>query len=162
MLYIQNIMVTPLRSRTEAIVKIPTPHTPRQCKSFCGVVNYLALFCPDLQMLLKPIIALTRKGIHLRLGKEQDEAFQEVKCRISTPPVLHLPRAVGRLVSFSDTSNVGKGSSLWQYRDSKPHLIGYASKTLPEACSHYSVTELEMTGLLVNMGLWKNILKQRI
>ena len=25
----------------------------------------------------------------------------------------------------------------------------------------YSVTELEMTGLLVNMGLWKNILKHR-
>ena len=44
----KNIMVTPLRSRTEAIVKIPTPRTLRQCKSFCGVVNYLALFCPDL------------------------------------------------------------------------------------------------------------------
>ena len=43
----------------------------------------------------------------------------------------------------------------------KPHLIGYASITLPEACSHYSVTELEMKGLLVNMGLWKNILKHR-
>ena len=53
------------------------------------------------------------------------------------------------------------GSSLWQYQDDKPHLIGYASKTLPEACSCYSVTELEMTDLLVNMGLWKNILKHR-
>ena len=38
-------------------------------------------------------------------------------------------------------------------------LIGYASNTLPEACSRYSVTELEMTGLLVNMNLWKNLLK---
>ena len=62
---------------------------------------------------------------------------------------------------FSDTSKVGTGSSLWQYQDGKPHLIGYVSKALPEACSHYSVTELEMTGLLVNMGLWKNILKHR-
>ena len=75
--------------------------------------------------------------------------------------MLHLPRAIGRLVLFSDTSKVGTGSSLWQYQDGKPRLIGYASKTLPEACSHYSVTELEMTGLLVNMGLWKNILKHR-
>ena len=33
--------ITPLRSRTEAINKIPTPRTPKQCKSFCGVVNYL-------------------------------------------------------------------------------------------------------------------------
>ena len=80
---------------------------------------------------------------------------------MSTPPVLHLPRAIGRLVLFSDNSKVGTGSSLWQYQDGKPRLIGYASKTLPKACSSYSVTELEMTGLLVNMGLWKNILKHR-
>ena len=157
----KNRTVTPLRSRTEAIVKIPTPRTPQQCKSFCGVVNYLALFCPDLQTLLKPIIVLMRKGIPFQWGKEQEEAFQEVKHRISRPPVLHLPREIGRLVLFSDTSKVETGSSLWQYQDSKPCLIGYVSKTLPEACSCYSVTELEMTGLLVNMGLWKNILKHR-
>ena len=75
--------------------------------------------------------------------------------------MLHLPRAIGRLVLFSDTSKVGTGSSLWQYQDGKPRLIGCASKTLPEACLRYSVTELEMTGLLINMGLWKNILKHR-
>ena len=157
----KNIMVTPLRSRTEAIVKITTLRTPRQCTSFCGIVNYLALFCLDLKTLLKPIIALTRKGIPFHWQNEQEEAFQEVKHRISRLPVLHLPRAIGRLLLFSDTSKVGTGSSLWQYQDSKPCLIGYVSKTLPEACSCYSVTELEMTGLLVNSGLWKNILKHR-
>ena len=45
----RTMTITPLRSRTEAINKIPTPRTPKQCKSFCGVVNYLSLFCPDLQ-----------------------------------------------------------------------------------------------------------------
>ena len=72
----KNIMVTPLRSRTEAIVKIPTPRTPRQCKSFCGVVNYLALFCPDLQTLLKPIIALTRKGIPFNGEKNRQKLLK--------------------------------------------------------------------------------------
>ena len=67
--------------------------------------------------------------------------------------MLQLPKAVGRLVLFSVASRIGTGSSLWQYQDGKPHLIGYMSKTLPEPCSHYSVTELEVTGLLVNMGL---------
>ena len=52
-------------------------------------------------------------------------------------------------------------SSMWQVQEGKPRLIGYASKTLPEACSRYSVTELEMTGLLVNMNLWKNLLRHR-
>ena len=52
----------------------------------------------------------------------------------------------------------GTGSSLWQMQEGKARLIGYASKMLPEACSRYSVTELEMTGLVVNMTLWKNLL----
>ena len=129
----KNITVTPLRSITEAFVKIPTPHTPKQFKSFCGVVNNLALFCPDFQIPLKPIIALMRKGIPFQWGKEQEEAFQEVKHRISSPPVLHLPRAVGRLVLFSDTSKVGTGSSLWQYQDGNLTLLDTASKTLPRS-----------------------------
>ena len=52
------------------------------------------------------------------------------------------------------------GSSLWQIQEGKPKLLGYASKR-PEACTRYSATELEMTGLLVNMNLGKNLLKHR-
>ena len=153
--------ITPLRSRTEAINKIPTPRTPKQCKSFCGIVNYLSLFCPDLQKLLKPIVELTRKERPFIWGDAQEKAFREVKLRLKNPPVLHLPKADGRFILYSDTSIEGTGSSLWQIQEGKPKLIGYASKTLPEACSRYSVTELEMTGLLVNMNLWKNLLKHR-
>ena len=56
----RTMTITPLRSRIEAINKIPTPKKPKQCKSFCGVVYYLSLFCPDLQKLLKPIVELKR------------------------------------------------------------------------------------------------------
>ena len=52
----RNMTITPLRLRTEALHKIPTPKTMKQCKSFCGFVNYLSLFCPDLQILLRPIV----------------------------------------------------------------------------------------------------------
>ena len=157
----RTMTITPLRSRTEAINKIPTPRTPKQCKSFCGVVNYLSLFCPDLQKLLKPIVELTRKGRPFIWDEAQEKAFKEVKLRLKNPPVLHLPKAEGKFILYSDTSIEGTGSSLWQIQEGKPRLIGYASKTLPEACSRYSVTELEMTGLLVNMNLWKNLLKHR-
>ena len=157
----RTMTITPLRSRTEAINKIPVPRTPKQCKSFGGGVNYSSLFCPDLQKLLKPIVDLTRKDRPFMWGEAQEKAFNEVKLRLKNPPVLHLPRAEGRFILYSDTSIEGTGSSLWQIQEGKPKLIGYASKTLPEACSRYSVTELEMTGLLVNMNLWKNLLKHR-
>ena len=157
----RQMTITPLRSRTEAINCIPTPKTPKQCKSFCGVVNYLSLFCPDLQTLLKLIVELTKKGRPFVWGKAQENSFVEVKKRSTNPPVLHLPKAEGRFILYSDTSIEGTGSSLWQMQGGKARLLGYASKTLPEACSRYSVTELEMTGLLVNMNLWKSLLKHR-
>ena len=157
----RTMTITPLRSKTEAINKIPTPRTPKQCKSFCGVVNYLSLFCQDLQRLLKPIVELTRKDRPFLWGEAQEKVFREVKQRLTNPPVLHLPKAEGRFILYSDTSTEGTGSSLWQIQEGKPKLIGNASKTLSEACSRYSVTELEMTGLLVNMNLWKNPLKHR-
>ena len=70
----RTMTITPLRSRTEAINKIPTPRTPKQCKSFCGVVNYLSLFCPDLQKLLKPIVELTEK-MTIYVGRSTRESF---------------------------------------------------------------------------------------
>ena len=74
------------------------------------------------------------------------------------PPVLHLPRPSGRFILYCDTSKTHTGSSLWQMQDGKPRLLGYASKSLPDACQNYSVTELEMTGLVINIHLWKHLL----
>ena len=130
----RTMTITPLRSRTEAISKIPTPKTAKQCKSFCGIVNYLSLFCPDLQTLLKPIVDF-RKSRPFVWSQEQERALEEVKSRLTNPPVLHLPKAEGRFILYSDTSIEGTGSSLWQMQEGKARLIGYASKTLPEACS---------------------------
>ena len=157
----RTMTITPLRSRTEAIHKTKYLCQKQQCKSFCGVVNYLSLFCPDLQKLLKPIVELTRKDRPFIWGDAQEKAFREVKQGLTNHPVLHLPKAEERFILYSNTSIEGTGSSLWQIQEGKPRLIGYASKTLPGACSRCSVTELEMTSLLVNMNLWKKLLKHR-
>ena len=157
----KTMTITPLRSRTEALHKIPTPKTAKQCKSFCGFVNYLSLFCPDLQVLLRPIVELTGKDRPFVWGIEQEAAFNEVKKRLTNPPVLHLPKAEWRFILYSDTSKEGTGSSLQQIQEGKPKLLGYTSKTLPETCTRYSAVELEMTDLLVNMNLWKNLLKHK-
>ena len=74
----RTMTITPLRSRTEAINKIPTSKTPKQCKSFCGVVNYLSLFCPDLQKLLKHIVELIRKGRPFIWSDAQEKALEKL------------------------------------------------------------------------------------
>ena len=55
------------------------PTTAKQCKSFAGMVNFVSIFCPELQRLLKPIYALTRKGRQFVGGKEKQDAFEEIK-----------------------------------------------------------------------------------
>ena len=54
--------VRPLRSQIEAIQKLKPPTTIKGCRSFMGMVNFVSIFCPELQKLLKPTYDLTRKG----------------------------------------------------------------------------------------------------
>ena len=78
--------------------------TVKGCRSFAGIVNFLSIFCPELQKLLKPIYDLTRKGRQFIWKKEQKLAFEEIKCRLVKIPVLHLPDSIGRFHLYSDTS----------------------------------------------------------
>ena len=114
--HIENgvITITPMKSRIEAIQKLLPPTTVKECKSFCGMVNYLSLFCKDLQRTLKPIYELTRKEIPFYWTEFYQKAFQQAKELLIKPPVLHLPRPGGRFILYCNTSKTHTGSSLWQ------------------------------------------------
>ena len=67
----RRVCVKLLQSRLEAIQKLKSPTTVKGCRSFMGMVNFLSLFCLELQKLLKPIYNLTRKGRQFIWGEEQ-------------------------------------------------------------------------------------------
>ena len=156
----KKVCVKPLRNRLEAIQKLQSPKTPKGCRSFAGEVNFLSMFCPELQKLLKPIYDLTRKGKPFHWGKEQQDSFIEIKCRLVKPPVLHMINKTGRFHLYSDTSNYVTGSTLYQIQGGNPKLIVYASKRLTEAAKNYSITELELCGLAINIVSFAHLLKR--
>ena len=78
----KKVCVKPLRSRLDAIQKLQPPKTPKGCRSLGGLVNFLSMFFAELQKLLKPIYDLTRKGKPFYWGKEQQDSFEEIKCRL--------------------------------------------------------------------------------
>ena len=143
--------IRPIKTRIKAIQKLPSPKFTKECKCFCGVVNYLTLFCPNLQKILKPIYELTRNGIPFRCHREHNDAFLKINSLLIKPPILPLPFSRCRFILYSYTSISHCGSSLWQRQLGKPNLTGYANKTLPKASLNYSITKLERTGLVVNM-----------
>ena len=60
----KRMCLKPLRSRIEAIQKLKPPMMIKECRGFAGMVNFVSIFCPELQGLLKPIYDLTRTGRH--------------------------------------------------------------------------------------------------
>ena len=109
---------------------------------------------------MKPIYDLTRKGRQFRWEKEQQQAFDEIKCRLQRPPVLHLPDRHGQFQLYSNTSKLATGSALYQIQNRQPKLIAYASKRMPESAKNYSITELEMCGLAMNITTFLHLLKK--
>ena len=59
---------------------------------------------------------------------------------------------------MSDTSTLAAGAALYQYQGSAYYIVGYNSKKLPKAVQNYSVTELELFGLVVNIYAFKQLL----
>ena len=152
----------PLRNRFKAIQNLKRPTTVKGCRRFVGMVNFLNMFCPELQKLLKPIYDMTRKGKQLNWGKEQQETFEEIKHRPMMPPVLHMPNSTGRYHLYSDTSKFAMGITIYQVQNETPNLIAYTSKRFPEAAKNYSITELELCvcGLAINIAGFCHLLKK--
>ena len=154
--FIENkkVSVKSLGNTLEAIQKLQPPKTAKGCRSFMGIVNFLSMFCPDIQKLLKTIYDLTRKGRPFNWDKEQQDSFEEIKCRLIKPPVLHMPNKTRSFHLYSDTSKFATSSTLYQIQNCKPKLIAY------EEAKSYSITELELCGLAINIASFSHLLKR--
>ena len=71
-----------------------------------------------------------------------------------------MPDKVGRFQLYSDTNKYATGGALYQIQNGKPKLIVYSSKRLPEAACNYSITELEMCRLAINVASFAHLLRK--
>ena len=71
-----------------------------------------------------------------------------------------MPNSTGRFHLYSDTSKFAMGSTLYQIQNGKPQLIPYAGKRPSEAARNYSITELELCGLAINIASFSHLLKR--
>ena len=51
----------------------------KECRSFAGMVNFVSIFCPELQGLLKPIYDLTKEGDTLFGEKNRMRPLKKLK-----------------------------------------------------------------------------------
>ena len=156
-----KVCYTPLKDKCEAIQNLDSPKTLKQTRAFCGMVNFLSLFLPNLRRLLIPINDLQKKSKKFKWTEEAEKAFNDIKELLIIPPVLKAPTPDGLFHLESDTSQEGVGGTLPQKQGNELVVIGYHSKRLPQSAKNFSVTELELTGLLVNIHGFMQLLCNR-
>ena len=83
-----KVCYTPLKDKCEAIRNLESPKTLKQTRTFCGKVNFLSSFLPNLRCLLIPIYDLQKKSKKFKWTHEAEKAFKEIKELLISPPVL--------------------------------------------------------------------------
>ena len=104
---------------------------------------------------------MTYKSKKFKWTEEAEKAFNDIKKLLISPPVLKAPTLDGLFRLESDTSREGVGGTLLQTQGDEWVVIGYHSKRLPKSAKNFGVTELELTGLLVNIHGFVQLLHNR-
>ena len=74
--------------KVEAVTSAREPQNATETRSFLGLVNYCGRFIPDLATISEPLRRLMKAGTPFVFGKEQKEAFDQLKKRLSSAETL--------------------------------------------------------------------------
>jgi len=137
-----------------AIQAIQQPESVTELKSFLGLINFYCKFVPSLGEICSPLYHLTKSDVQWGWSKQCQKAFDQVKLKLTTSPVLaHFNPSLPIGISC-DASPKGLGVVLFhRYPDSSEQPIAYASKVLSEAEQRYP--QIEKEGLSIVFGLKK-------
>ena len=134
--------------KIQKVQKFPNLQTVRDIKSFVALCSYYRRFIKDFAKIARPLTNLTRKDLPFEWGPEQEDAFNELKIRLTTPPVLahYDPKKETQL--RVDASGHGLGAILLQKSDNGYHPIAFASRILRGAELNYPVSDKECLAIV--------------
>ena len=129
-----------------AVQQFPTPHDLRTLCQFFGLSSYHQQFTYAYAAIAKPIHRLTCKNVKFVWNDECQAAFDQLKVKLTTAPLLSYPQLDKGFVLEMDTSICGLGAVLSQEEDDGMlHPVAYTctSHFLLKPEVNYSKTELK-------------------
>nr|GEX00916.1 putative reverse transcriptase domain-containing protein [Tanacetum cinerariifolium] len=131
-------------AKIEAIKDWTSPKTPTEIRQFLGLVGYYRRFIKEFSKIAKSMTKLTQKAIKFNWGEKEENAFQLIKQKLGSTPILALPEVSRDFVVYCDASHKGLGAVLMQ----REKVIAYASQQLKVHERNYTTHDLEL-GLVV-------------
>ena len=143
--------IKPDPKNVEGIRNFPIPRRVRDVRSFLGSLNYYRKQIPGFSLLAKPLNRLLSKGVKFVWSEEHQVAFDALKEKLMTAPILAYPRSELPYTLITDASDYSIGYSLFQLQDGKERLIAANGKSLSKTQQNWSVHEREAYAVV--MGL---------
>ncbi|XP_056022110.1 uncharacterized protein LOC130054993 [Ostrea edulis] len=144
--YLDGIAADP--EKVKAVADWPVPRNVSDIRSFIGIRSYYRRFIRDIAFIAKSLHRLNEKGRKFQWTKETQEAFETLRDRLISAPILALSDVTKQFILDTDASGTSIGAVLSQKIDDKERVIAYASQTLTKAERRYCVTMREVLAIV--------------
>ncbi|GJZ00748.1 putative reverse transcriptase domain-containing protein [Tanacetum coccineum] len=148
----QGIHVDP--AKIESIKDWASPKTPTEICQFLGLAGYYRRFIEGFLKIAKSMTKLTQKGVKFNWGDKEEAAFQLIKQKLCSAPILALPEGSEDFVVYCDASHKGLGAVLMQ----REKVIAYASRQLKIHEKNYTTHDLELGSVVFALKIWRHYL----
>ena len=145
----------PDSSKVEAVRDFATPTSLTDVRAFLGLASYYRRFIKNFADIAAPLHDLTKGGQEFSWTSAADQAFNDLKNRLCSAPILSLPDFSLPFTIHTDASDFGLGAVLSQRRGENEKVIAYASRTLTPAERNYSTTEKECLAIVWTVNYWR-------
>ncbi|GJX98521.1 putative reverse transcriptase domain-containing protein [Tanacetum coccineum] len=134
----EGIHVDP--AKIEAIKDWASPKTPTEIRQFLGLAGYYRRFIEGFSKIARPMTKLTQKSVKFEWGEKAEAAFQLLKQKLCSAPILALPEGSENFVVYCDASHKGLGAVLMQ----REKVIAYASRQLKVHEKNYTTSRIHL------------------
>lgn len=158
--------ISPLESKTQAILDFPTPKNTKELRRFLGTLNFYRRFIPEAAKKQAPLNSLlvgmqgkTSKPINLT--SEQVEAFENCKSSISHATLLVHPDPDAELAIQTDASDVAIGAVLQQRKGNDWQPMAFFSRKLSQPQRKYSTFDRELLAIYEAIRYFRYMVEAR-
>ena len=140
--------ISPDPEKIRAIEQYPRPTDLKASRTFVGMVCYYARFIQGLSGISRPLTMLTQKDQPFTWGERQETAFQVMKQKLMSFPILRHFNPDFDCEVHTDGSLKGVSATLIQTSGSDEFVVAYASKGLNKSQCNYAATQLELLAVV--------------
>ncbi len=139
----------------------PTPKCQKDVRSFLGIASYYRRFIEEFGKIAHPLHQLTEKKAIFRWTPECEQAFNTLKHKLTSAPILAFPTPHDLFVLDTDASGYALGAVLSQIQDGVERVIAYSSKSLTKEQRNYCTTRRELLAIITFLKKFRHYLLGR-